>query len=70
MSENLFALFADRRTQKADSSGGVKIKDWEKILMLKVAFSIQSAPFHKGVGNANGGSIFKSCFEIILVIVL
>ncbi|XJS49382.1 hypothetical protein ACF3M2_12230 [Tissierella carlieri] len=70
MSENLFALFADCRTQKADSSGGVKVEDGEEILMLKVAFGIQSAPLHKGVGDADGGGIFKGNAEVVLVIVL
>lgn len=38
--------------------------------MLKVAFSIQSTPLHKGVGYTDGGGIFKSDTKIVLVIVI
>jgi len=67
--QHLLTGIADERTQCSDGISGVEVKDTEEILMLKVFAGVQTAAGHKGIGSADGGSIFE-CHPYVVVIIL
>ena len=61
---------ADRRSQRADGSGGIEVENRHKILMGKIAFRLQPAAGHQRVGNADGGGGLKLYFDVKFIIFL
>ena len=68
--QHLLIDLADRRSQCADGSRGVEVENRHKVLMGKIAFRLQSAAGHQGVGNADGGGCLKLYFDVKLIIFL
>ena len=68
--QHLLIDLADRRSQCADGSRGVEVENRHKVLMGKIAFRLQSAARHQGVGNADGGGCLKLYFDVKLIIFL
>ena len=68
--QHLLIDLADRRSQCADGSRGVEVENRHKVLMGKIAFRLQSAAGHQGVGNADGGGCLKLHSDVILIIFL
>ena len=53
-----------------DGSRGVEVENRHKVLMGKIAFRLQSAAGHQGVGNADGGGCLKLYFDVKFIIFL
>ncbi|MFR1301528.1 hypothetical protein [Eubacterium callanderi] len=68
--QHLLIDLADRRSQCADGSRGVEVENRHKVLMGKIAFRLQSAARHQGVGNADGGGCLKLYFDVKFIIFL
>ena len=68
--QHLLIDLADRRSQCADGRWGVEIENRHKVLMGKIAFRLQSAARHQGVGNADGGGCLKLYFDVKFIIFL
>ena len=68
--QHLLIDLADRRSQCANGSRGVEVKNRHKVLMGKIAFRLQSAAGHQGVGNADGGGCLKLYFDVKFIIFL
>jgi len=64
------ASFADRRAEGGDGIGCIKIKDAQKILVLKVFVGVEAAAGHEGVGHADGGGISELHSDVELIIFL
>ena len=68
--QHLLIDLADCRSQCADGRWGVEVENRHKVLMGKIAFRLQSAAGHQGVGNADGGGCLKLYFDVKLIIFL
>ena len=68
--QDLLVDLADRCSQRPDGSRGIEIEDCHEILMVKVAFRLQSTAGHQGVGDADGGGCLKLHSDVILIIFL
>ena len=68
--QHLLIDLADRRSQCADGSRGVEVENRHKVLMGKIAFRLQSAAGHQGVGNADGGGCLELHSDVKLIIFL
>ena len=68
--QHLLIDLADRRSQCADGRWGVEVENRHKVLMGKIAFRLQSAARHQGVGNADGGGCLKLYFDVKFIIFL
>ncbi|MPN53602.1 hypothetical protein SDC9_201266 [bioreactor metagenome] len=64
------ASFADCRAEGGDGIGRVKIKDAQKILMLKVFVGFQPAAGHEDVDHADGGGVSELCSDVEFIIFL
>ena len=51
--QHLLVDLADCCSQRPNCGRGVEIKDRHKVLVLEVAFRLQTAAGHQGVGNSN-----------------
>ena len=68
--QHLLIDLADRRSQRTDGGRGVEVENRHKVLMGKIAFRLQSAAGHQGVGNADGGGCLKLSFDVKFIIFL
>ena len=68
--QHLLVDLADRCSQRPDGGRGVEIKDRHEIFVVEVAFWLQSAARHQGVGNADGGGCLKLYFDVKFIIFL
>ena len=68
--QHLLIDLADRRSQRTDGSRGVEVENRHKVLMGKIAFRLQSAAGHQGVGNADSSGCLKLCFDVKFIIFL
>ena len=68
--QHLLIDLADRRSQRTDGSRGVEVENRHKVLVGKIAFRLQSAAGHQGVGNADGSGCLKLYFDVKFIIFL
>ena len=68
--QHLLIDLANRRSQRTDGGRGVEVKNRHKVLMGKIAFRLQSAAGHQGVGNADSSGCLKLCFDVKFIIFL
>ena len=68
--QHLLVDLADRRSQRPNRGRGIEIENRHEVLMGKIAFRLQSAAGHQGVGNADGGGCLKLYFDVKFIIFL
>ena len=68
--QHLLIDLADRRSQRPNRGRGIEIENRHEVLMGKIAFRLQSAARHQGVGNADGGGCLKLYFDVKFIIFL
>ena len=68
--QHLLIDLADRRSQRPNRSRGVEVEDRHKVLVLEVAFRLQTAAGHQGVGDADGGRRFELDFDVEIIVLL
>jgi len=66
--QHLLVSFADRRAEGGDGIGRIKIKDAQKVLMLKVFVGFQPAAGHEGIGDADCGGVSELYSDVELII--
>ena len=59
---------ADGHTQGSDGSFGVEVEETQKILMLEIAFRLQTAAGHHSVGDTYRGGTFESHLNVEIII--
>lgn len=68
--QNLLVDLANCRSQRPNRGRGVEVKDRHKVLVLEVAFRLQTAAGHQGVGNTDGGRRFELDFDVEIIVLL
>ncbi|MGI6747171.1 MAG: hypothetical protein ACOX4V_02815 [Anaerovoracaceae bacterium] len=68
--QHLLIDLTDRCSQRPDGSRGIEIEDCHEILMVKVAFRLQSTAGHQGIGDADGGGCLKLYSDVELIVLL
>ena len=66
----LLVDLADRRSQRTDGGRGVEVENRHKVLVGKIAFRLQSAAGHQGVGDTDGSGSLKLHLDVKFIIVL
>ena len=68
--QHLLVDLADYRSQRPNRGWGVEVKDRHKVLVLEVAFRLQTAAGHQGVGDADSGGGLKLDFDVEIIVLL
>ena len=68
--QHLLVYLAHRRSQRPHRGRGVEVENRHKVLVGKIAFRLQSAAGHQGVGNADGSGCLKLYFDVKFIIFL
>ena len=68
--QHLLVDLADCRSQRPNRGWGVEVKDRHKVLVLEVAFRLQTAAGHQGVGDADSGGGLKLDFDVEIIVLL
>lgn len=68
--QNLLVNIADRSTEGSNGLRGVKIKDTQEILMIKVGSRLHTAARHQRIGDAHGSGISELHPYVELIIFL
>ena len=67
LSQNLFVGLTDGHAQGGDGSFGVEVEEVQKILMLEIAFRLQTAARHHSVGDTYRGGTFESHLNVKII---
>ena len=68
--QHLLVDLADCCSQRPNCGRGVEVKDRHKVLVLEVAFRLQTAAGHQGVGNTDGGHRFELDCDVEIIVLL
>ena len=68
--QHLLVDLADCRSQRPNRGRGVEVEDRHKVLVLEVAFRLQTAAGHQGVGDTDGGRRFELDCDVEIIVLL
>ncbi|WP_209346021.1 hypothetical protein [Flavonifractor sp. AGMB03687] len=68
--QHLLVDLADRCSQRPNRGRGIEIEDCHKVLVLEVAFRLQTAAGHQGIGDADSGRRFELDFDVEIIVFL
>ena len=68
--QHLLVDLADCRSQRPNRGRGVEVEDRHKVLVLEVAFRLQTAAGHQCVGNTDGGRRFELYSDVEIIVLL
>ena len=68
--QHLLVHLADRCAQRPNRGRGIEVKNRHKVLVLEVAFRLQTAAGHQGVGNTDGGRRFELDCDVEIIVLL
>ena len=68
--QHLLVDLADCCSQRPNRGRGIEVKNRHKVLVLEVAFRLQTAAGHQGVGNTDGGRRFELDCDVEIIVLL
>ena len=68
--QHLLVDLVDCCSQRPNRGRGIEVKNRHKVLVLEVAFRLQTAAGHQGIGDTDGGGGLKLDFDVVIIVLL